>query len=58
VVKCTHGFFGGRAEEFSMNRIVIATAAAISLLATGAMAADLAPKPYVKRGWVERKRSP
>jgi len=31
-----------------MNRIVVGMAAAVSLLATGAMAADLAPKPYVK----------
>ena len=31
-----------------MNRIMIGMAAAVSLLATGAMAADLAPRPYVK----------
>jgi len=31
-----------------MNRIVIGMAAAVSLLATDAMAADLAPRPYVK----------
>jgi outer membrane immunogenic protein len=31
-----------------MSRIVVGMAAAVSLLATGAMAADLAPGPYVK----------
>lgn len=31
-----------------MKRLVIGMAAVWSLLATGALAADLAPKPYVK----------
>lgn len=35
-------------EGTSMKHVVMGMAAAISLLATGAMAADLAPKPYVK----------
>ncbi|MGY8684182.1 outer membrane protein [Bradyrhizobium sp. UFLA05-153] len=43
-----YGLTRNGAEGIFMKRIAIGMAATFSLLATGAMAADLAPKPYVK----------
>jgi outer membrane immunogenic protein len=51
MVRRTSGFQGIRAQEFSMTRIVIGMA--VSLLATSAMAADLAPAPNMPRPYVK-----